>query len=481
MGKGHGDPLSVLDAMFLRLETPTEHMHTAGLFLFDPATDGDFDFYRFVDLIRSRLHLVPRFRQKLAFPPLKLGNPTWIDDEEFDISFHVRHGVLPHPGRMDQLLVYVGRLISRQLDRDRPLWELYVIEGLEEGRVAYLGKTHHAMIDGITGIDIATLLMDFEPDVPPIPPAKPWVPSPRPSNSLLAWSAFQQQLLTARGVLEGAQRFAQTPRKVGVRALAAGRGILSLAASGVAPGPASPLNRPNGSQRRFVVQRLPFAEVKAVKDAFGTTVNDVVLALVGDATGRFLRERGEDTRGLELKVMVPVSMRTDDDRFVFGNRVSSVFVRLPMDEMDPVERLERVHAAMRDVKESGQSAGADCLISLSALAPPTLHALAARLAARTRLHNFVVTNVPGPRRTLYSLGMRLLGAFPALPLAQNHSYAVGVTSHDGWLNFGFTGDWAILTDLDNVAGALVDALVELTKHAEAANARDGLFDRPTHE
>lgn len=478
MGKGHGEPLSVIDAMFLRLETPTEHMHTAGLFVFDPAPHADFDFYRFLDLIGSRLHLVPRFRQKLAFPPLKVGNPSWIDDEQFDISYHVRHAVLPRPGRMDQLMDYVERLISRQLDRDYPLWELYVIEGLEEARVAYLAKTHHAMIDGITGIDIATLLLDFDEEAVPIPPPKPWVPSPRPSDSLLARSACQQQLLTARGLLEGAQRFVQTPWKVAGRALQVGRGVLSVA-SGIAPGPASPLNRPIGIFRRFVVQRLPLAEVKAVKETFGTTVNDVVLAIVGDATGRFLRERGEETHGLELKVMVPVSMRSDDDRLIFGNRVSSMFVRLPVYEMDPVERLMRVHAAMRQVKESGQAVGADFLISLSAYAPPTLHALAARLAARTRLHNFVVTNVPGPQAALYSLGMRLLGAFPVLPLVQNHSYAVGVTSLDGWLNFGFTGDWDTFPDLDNVAGALAEALGELVKHAEAADTRSELLGRPS--
>ncbi|MDQ4130883.1 MAG: wax ester/triacylglycerol synthase family O-acyltransferase [Actinomycetota bacterium] len=467
MGRGHGEVLSMVDAMFVRLETPTEHMHTAGLFVFDPAPDGDFDFYGFLDLIHSRLHLVPRFRQKLAFPPLKLANPTWIDDEQFDISYHVRHATLPSPGRIDQLLDYVERLVSRPLDRDHPLWELYVIEGLEEGRVAYFAKTHHAMIDGITGIDIATLLLDFHEQVGAIPPPKPWVPSPRPSDLLLAWSAVQEQLLTARGVLEGAQRFVRAPGRVAGRGLRVGRGLLSVAA-GIAPGPDSPLNRPIGTSRRFAVQRLPLADVKAVKETSGTTVNDVVLAIVGDATGRFLRERGDETRGLELKVMVPVSMRSDDERLVFGNRVSSLFVRLPVYEMDPVDRLMRVHADMRHVKESGHAVGADFLISLSAYAPPTLIALAARLASRTRLHNFVVTNVPGPQATLYSLGMRLLGAFPLLPLVQNHSYAVGVTSLDGWLNFGFTADADTFPDLENVTGALADALGELVKATAAS-------------
>ena len=187
MGKGHGDRLNVLDSTFLRIESPTEHMHTAGLFVFDPAEDRDFEFADFVDLIRSRLHLVPRFRQKLAFAPANLASPVWVDDTQFDLSYHVRHAALPKPGRMDQLMEYVARLISRPLDRDRPLWEVYVIEGLEEGRVAYLGKTHHAMIDGVTGIDIATLILDFQEDAGEMPDPRPWHPSPTPSGTDLAW------------------------------------------------------------------------------------------------------------------------------------------------------------------------------------------------------------------------------------------------------------------------------------------------------
>lgn len=479
MGKGHGERLSALDAAFLRLETPTEHMHTAGLFIFDPAEHGEgFAFSRFLDLVRSRLHLVPRFRQKLAFAPARLSNPVWVDDESFDLSYHVRHAALPVPGRMDQLMEYIARLISRPLDRNRPLWELYAIEGLEDGRVAYLGKTHHAMIDGVTGIDIATLLLDFEPDQGEIPAPKPWHPSSRPSGSELAWSAVQDQLSSPGAMVEGVRRLVETPRTALSKALRVGQGIVSMARSSVAPGPPSPLNAHNGSFRRFAIQRLSLDEVKAIKDAFGTTVNDVVLAIVGDAVGRFLRGRGEETRGLELKVMVPVSVRADDERHVFGNRVSSVFVKIPIDQMDPVERLQTVHEAMKDVKEHEHAVGADFLVGLSAYAPPTIHALAARVAARTRLYNFVVTNVPGPQMPLYSMGMRLLGAFPVVPLAQNHSLAVGVTSIDGSLNFGLTADWDTLPDLENMTGDLVEALRELEKHAEAAGTRHELAKKP---
>lgn len=476
MGKGHGDRLSALDATFLRLETPTEHMHTAGLFVFEPAREegAAFSFSTFLELVRSRLHLVPRFRQKLAFAPGGVSNPIWIDDETFDLSYHVRHAALPVPGRMDQLMDYVARIISRPLDRDRPLWELYAIEGLEDGRVAYLGKTHHAMIDGVTGIDIATLLLDFEEDPGQIPDPEPWHASPPPSDFQLAWSSVHDQLSSPRAVMDTVQRVMQTPRTMLTKALRIGQGVVSMARSTVSPGPPSPLNNRNGAFRRFAIQRLSLDEVKEIKNAFGTTVNDVILAIVGDAVGRFLRARGEETRDLELKVMVPVSVRADDERHVFGNRVSSVFIRLPVDEMDPVERLRVVHESMKDVKEHQHAVGADFLVGLSAYAPPTIHALAARVGARTRLYNFVVTNVPGPQVPLFSMGMRLLGAFPVVPLAQNHSLAVGVTSIDGSLNFGLTADWDTLPDLENMTGDLVAAQRELAKHAEAVGTRHEL-------
>jgi diacylglycerol O-acyltransferase / wax synthase len=481
MGRGHGDRLSVLDATFLRLETPTEHMHTGGLFIFEPPTDGGVDFSRFLDLVHSRLHLVPRFRQRLATPPLGLAAPIWVDDRHFDIAYHVRHAALPPPGRIDQLTDYVARIMSRQLDRSRPLWELYVVEGLEDGRVAYLGKTHHAMIDGVTGIDIATLLLDAEREAGEIPPPRPWHPADPPSEVGLAVSAVREAAGSPRAVLRSVRRARDTgPGRVVERVTQVGQGLFSMASS-VGPAPSSPLNRRNGGFRRYAIQRVPLDEVKQVKDAFGVTVNDVILATVGDAVGRFLRGRGDETEGLELRVMVPVSVRSEADGTLFGNRVSSVFIRLPVEEMDPSERLQIVHEAMRDVKEHKQAVGAEFLVGLSAYAPPTLHGLAARLAARTRLYNFVVTNVPGPQMPLYSMGMRLIGAFPIMPLAQNHSFAVGVTSIDGWLNFGFVGDWDSLPDLENVTGHVIDALAELAKHASAVGVRGELVRRERPE
>jgi diacylglycerol O-acyltransferase / wax synthase len=474
MGRGHGDRLGVNDATFLRVETSTEHMHTAGLFLFDAPRHGDFEFSRFIDLIRSRLHLVPRFRQKLTSAPMNLTTPFWVDDQHFDLAYHVRHAALPEPGGIPELCEYVARLISRPLDRSRPLWEVYVIEGLEDGGVAYLGKTHHAMIDGVTGIDIATLLLDFDEETGDLPEPRRWHPSPPPSDLTLAVRAVREGLAGRNAVMRSVRRLASGPREALSTVLEVGDGLLSMATGGVSPAPASPLNRPIGAHRRFAIQRLKLDEFRRVKSAFDTTVNDVVLAVTADALGRFLRGRGQKTRGLVLKAMVPVSVLDEDDDHIFGGRVSSVFVRLPVDEMDPVERLRTIHDEMKGLKDHKQALGAEFLVGLSAYAPSTLHALAARTAARARLFNFVLANVPGPQVPLYSLGMRLMGAFPAMPLPQNHALAIGLTSIDGWMNFGFTGDWDHMPDLENVTAQTAEALAELVKHAEAVGVRHEL-------
>ena len=469
MHQAHGDRLTALDAAFLHLEEPTQQMHVGGLFVFDG--DGRVDFQRFVDLIRSRLHLVPRYRHRLAFPPLGLSTPTWVDDEDFDIAYHVRHAALPEPGTMAQLTEYSTRILSRPLDRDRPLWELYVIEGLEDGRFAVLGKNHHAMVDGVAGVDLATVLFDLEPTVPDeIPEPEPWTPLPPPSGASLTWSALSRVADGPGEALETVRDALRAPVSTARRALQVGHGVASVARRSLGRrAPTSVLNRRPGAHRRFAVQRLPLEQVKQVKDAYDTTVNDVVLAIVSDATGRYLRGRGSSTEGLWLKVMVPVSVRAGGDESALGNQVSSVFVDLPMFEMDPVERLRACHDAMGDVKRGQDAVGADFLVGLSQFAPPTLHAAAARLGARGRLFNFVVTNVPGPQVPVYCLGSRLEAAFPFIPLSRSQSYAVGVISLDGWMNFGFVGDYDTLPDLEDVTGHLRASLTDLVRSAEAAS------------
>ena len=486
MATGHGERLSSLDAAFLNMESPTLHMHVGGLFVFDASERGEVDFARFLALVRSRLHLVPRYRQKLAYAPFNLGNPVWVDDPQFDLSYHVRHAALPRPGSIAQLTEYAGRILSRQLDRDRPLWELYVIEGLEDGGFAILGKNHHAMIDGLAGIDIATVMLDFAPDgSADIPAPEPWEPAPSPPGYELAFSAVAHALSSPAAALSAGRSALASPRAAAGRLARVGRAVASVATRNlVHPAPKSPLNRPPGLHRRLAIQRLPLDEVKRIKNTFSTTVNDVVLALAADATGRYLRSRGTDTDGMWLRAMVPVSVRTEDDTHALGNRVVSVFVNLPMAEMDAVERLHVCRDAMAEVKQSHHAVGAGALIGLSQFAPPTLHAMAARAAARARLFNFLVTNVPGPQIPIYGLGARLLGAFPFTPLAATHAYAIGLTLIDGSLNVGITADWDTLPDVGNVPGFLTAALAELTTNADAAGTRHELarrdLDRPRH-
>jgi WS/DGAT/MGAT family acyltransferase len=473
---GHGQRLASVDAAFLEMEQPGLPMHVGGLFVFDAPPDLEegraSEFARFLELVRSRLHLVPRYRQKLITPPLGLGNPVWVDDPEFDLSYHVRHAALPAPGSTGQLTEYAARILSRQLDRARPLWELYVIEGLEHGRFAILAKSHHAMIDGLAGMDIATVMLDLAPDgSDQLPPPRAWSPRATPSTRDLAREAVRDLATSPTALLETGRRAAETPAKSATRAIEVGHGVLSMARVNLArPAPRSLLNQRPGKHRRLAIQRIALDDVKVVKDAFATTVNDVVLAAVADATGRYLRHRGERTDRLWLRAMVPVSTRTASDAHALGNRVVSVFVDLPMAEMDPVERLRICHDAMAEVKSSHHAVGAGFLVGMTQFAPPTLHAMASRAAARSRLFNFLVTNVPGPQAPIYCLGARLLGAFPFTPLAATQAYAVGVTSIDGWLNVGVTADYRTLPDIERVTGYLVAAVAELVTSAEAVTA-----------
>ncbi len=474
VGRGHGERLSSIDAAFLAMEAPERHMHVGGLFVFAPP-DGDrrFSFRAFLELVRSRLHLVPRYRQKVVAPPFQLARPVWVDDPQFDLSYHVRHAALPAPGTTQQLTEYAARILSRPLDRGRPLWELYVVEGLEDGQVALLGKNHHAMIDGISGMDIATVMLDTAPDgSDALPPPVPWRPQPTPTGAALAAEAVKDLLASPAELVESVGRLAEAPRTAARRAAQVGRGVARVARANLAhPAPRSILNQPPGAHRRFAIGQLALADAKHVKDAFRTTVHDVVLAVVADATGRYLRHRGAPTERVWLRAMVPISTRSSSERHRLGNRIVSVFVDLPMEELDPVERLRVCHDAMREIRSSHAAVGAGFLLGLGEYAPPTIHAMAARVAVHARLFNFLVTNVPGPQRPIYCLGARLQGAYPFTPLAANHGYGVGVTSIDGWLNVGLTADHDALPDIEVVPGMLRDALDELVINADAVRDR----------
>jgi WS/DGAT/MGAT family acyltransferase len=466
------DRLTGLDSSFLHLEHDATHMHVAGCMVFDgqaPAYD------ELVDQILSRLHLVPRYRQRLAFVPLNQGRPVWVDDPHFNVAFHVRHTALPNPGGEDQLKRLCGRIFSQALDRSRPLWEIWLVEGLTEDRFALLSKTHHALVDGISGVDIATVLFDASPDpVPVAPPDGEWIPRPLPTGAQLLVEALRERATVPTEIVRGVRATLRGPRHVAARVGRALGGIGAVARLATASAPDSPLNVRIGPHRRFTWVRGDLAQFKAAKNALGGTVNDVVLAAVAGALGRYLRIHGEDTEDTVLRAMVPVSVRADVERGALGNRVAAMWAPLPIGLTDPVQRLLTISRAMDGIKDSGQAVGAQVLTELTGFAPPTIMAQAARLQARQRMFNLVVTNVPGPQIPLYLLGRQLEAMFPMVPLAANQALGIAIMSYNGQLNFGLNADYDALRDLEALADALrasIDELVTAAGQAPRPEAR----------
>ncbi len=446
-------------------------MHVASTTLFEgPAPP----YTEFRDHIESRLHLVPRFRQKLRFVPFGMGRPVWVDDPHLNLAYHVRHTALPEPGSEQQLRNLAGRIFSQQLDRSKPLWELWLVEGLKGGRFAIVGKTHHAMVDGVSGVDITTVLFDTERE--PAEGSKPlerWIPEPEPSGAQLLAEALVQRTLDPREVVRGVRRVLRGPRRALRKATDAALAAGSFAWTGIAA-PPSPFNFNVGPHRRFAWVRASLGDMKQVKNELGGTVNDVILAAVAGALGRYLRARGHSTAGLELRAMVPVSVRTAEQSGALGNRVTSMMAPLPVWCEDPKRRMEIVKQSMGDLKQSKQALGATLLTQLADFAPPTIAGQAARLQARQRFFNLVVTNVPGPQFPLYLMGRRMERVFPMVPLAKNQGICVGIMSYDGQVNFGLIGDYDGMPDLDDLAEDLEAAIAELI---EAAGGRPGIFRR----
>ena len=460
------DRLTALDTSFLHLEDGEAHMHVASVMLFEgppPAYD------EMLEALENRLHLVPRYRQRLAFVPLAQGRPKWVDDPHLNLRYHLRSTALPSPGSEEQLKDLAGRVFSQQLDRDKPLWEIWMVEGLEDDRFAVLSKTHHALVDGISGVDIISVLFDTTPDpIAPTAPGDRWLPRPLPSRAQLLGEALVERgtipaeiTRTVRAVFRGPRRIA-----AGVRDAAVGVGAMAWA--GLNPAPQSPYNRSIGPHRRFTWVRADLGEIKAIKNELGGTVNDVVLATVAGALGKHLRRRGQNTDGLELKAMIPVSVRADIERGALGNKVAAMMAPLPVWCQDPVARLDILSEELRGLKSSGQAVGAQVLTDLSGFAPPTVMDQASRLVARQRMFNLVVTNVPGPQFPLYLAGRRMIDPFPMVPLAKNQGLGIALLSYAGKINFGLVGDYDVVWDLDEFAEDVRESLDEL---AAAAGVR----------
>jgi diacylglycerol O-acyltransferase len=459
----HKDRLSAVDASFLVQEGRSSHMHVGSVLLFEgppPAYD------EVLEGIESRLHMVPRYRQKLAFPRLQTGRPVWVDDPTFNLEYHVRHTALPHPGELDQLRLLAGRIYSQRLDRSKPLWETWLVQGLADGRFALITKTHHSMIDGISGVDLASVLFDTSPVPREIEP-EPWAPSPEPTQAELIADGvkdFVKAPLAAAGRVFGA---VQRPGAALRGAREAAEGLGEVAWAGLNPAPSTPLNVPIGPHRRIRWVAAQLDDFKRVKNGLGGTVNDVVLAVVAGALRRWLQSRGVRTEGLELRALVPVSIRTEDEHDTQGNRIAAMRGPLPVYVEDPVERLRIVSEAMTGLKESKQALGAEVIAGLTGFAPPTILAQASRLNFSTRLFNVIVTNVPGPQFPLYMHGRELQELVPLAFLPEDHALAIAIMSYNGQAYYGLVADYDAMPDLEYVAEAIEESLAELLAAAEA--------------
>ncbi len=473
-----GDRLTGLDASFLHLEDASAHMHVAGVMLFEgPPPPYD----ELLEVFERRLPLVPRYRQRLAFVPLGQGRPRWVDDPHLNLRYHVRSTALPSPGSEKQLQDLAGRVFSQQLDRDKPLWEVWLVEGLEGDRFAMLSKTHHALVDGISGVDIMSVLFDSSKEpLTPTGPGDRWLPRPLPSRAQLLGEALIERATIPTEVVRSVRAVFRGPRRILEAAREAAVGVGAMAWAGLNPAPPSPYNKPIGPHRRFTWVRASLRDIKAIKDSLGGTVNDVVLATVAGALGRHLRRRGHNTDGLELKAMVPVSVRQDVERGALGNKVAAMMAPLPVWCQEPVARLDIVREELKDLKSGGQAVGAQVLTDLSGFAPSTIMDQASRLMSRQRFFNLVVTNVPGPQFPLYLLGRRMLDPFPMVPLAKGQGLGVALLSYDGAINFGVVGDFDLLVGPRRVRGrperVARRAGRDRRRRAEHAGARPGMRD-----
>jgi WS/DGAT/MGAT family acyltransferase len=407
---------------------------------------------------------VPRYRQKLAFPRFEMGRPMWIDDPTFNIEYHVRHTALPSPGSTEQLRQLAGRIFSQRLDRSKPLWELWLVQGLEGNRFAMISKTHHALVDGVSGVDIASVLFDLGP-VPQQVSPDPWQPHPEPSQAELIAEGVKSVAKLPLGVASRATRAVSHPRQSLSKLGESAEAIGEVAWAGLNPAPETPLNVPIGPHRRVIWVRGQLDEYKEIKNALGGTVNDVVLAVVTGALRRWLRLRGVRVEGLELRALVPVSIRAGHEHGQLGNRIAAMRGPLPVYCPNPVECLDLVRDSMADLKESKQALGAEVIAGLQDFAPPTLLAQASRLNFSTRLFNLIVTNVPGPQLPLYLLGREIEEIVPVAFLPENHALAIAIMSYNGRLDFGLLGDYDGMPDLDDIGLFIEDAVVELLEEA----------------
>jgi len=460
--------MNAADAWFLYFEKPHAPLHIGSLGIFD----GDIPVQATIDGVAERIHLIPRYRQRAVFPPLFSGHPTWEDDPKFALDRHIREEVLPAPGDEAQLRELCASVCEERLPRDRPLWDITVVRGLEGGRSAYISRVHHCLVDGVSGMELLMALLDLTPNPPPpAPPDREWSPAPQPTpveswadgmldsftRNVLGFAGAQRQALDAWGSLRRMTDFAQSLAR-------------ALPAAIRLPAPTI-WNRPVGRRRRFAFSTISFQEVRAIRSALGGTVNDVALVVLAGALGRYLEEHGVRTRGKKLRLMTPVNVRSETERGDLGNRVSMMLPELPVDIDDVVKRLEAVREEIGRMKSSEQGRVFDQVARLGENAPAAFHALAGMGGIPAGMINLVCTNVPGPLIPLYAAGKRMVANYPLLPLTGDLGLGVAITSYDNSLNFGIACDPTIVADVERI-GELLDEEFVTLRNAAGVPASD---------
>jgi diacylglycerol O-acyltransferase / wax synthase len=468
------DRMSPLDAMFLAVEDDRNPMHIGNVSVFEgpPPRYGDL-----VRAVASKLPLVPRYRQRVRLVPLELGRPVWVDDAHFQILYHIRHTAVPRPGSNEELRNLAGRVFAQNLDRGKPLWELWMVEGLAHDRWALISKVHHCMVDGVSGTDLLTVLLDREArTLPKRAPA--WTPGPEPSDLSLLADTARDAITDPINRLQGLPIVART---VGIASLSGAWNLLSSLRSWTQPVVES-LNGPIGPHRRWSWAHGTLAEVKEIREGLGGTVNDVVLAGITKGFRALLIGRGEEVSGKVVRALVPVSVRKEGERGLYNNRVSGLFPGLPVGIADPVQRLHAITGLMDEFKRSGQAVAGDVLTQMSGFAPPMLLSVSTRLAVRSRqrMVQTVCTNVPGPPFPLYAAGRQMVYSYPYVPIAGHVGIGIAIFSYLGGLNFGVTGDYDSVRDLDVLTGNIETGIAELLQVARRRGKppRTGTQRRP---
>ncbi|MGI8456735.1 MAG: WS/DGAT/MGAT family O-acyltransferase [Propionibacteriaceae bacterium] len=463
--------MTSLEVSTLALDTARTPAHVATVDIFD-AGRGGLDFETLTSLIEERIAFVPRYRERVRAVPARLAGPVWVEDDAFDLSYHVRRSGLPRPGTMAQLREFVGRVCARRLDRSRPLWEMWLVEGLEGDRVALVTKSHLSLVDGIDTVDIGQVLLDSVPDVHPST-ADAWHPMPEPSGAdLLIGAALEAAHDPARAVtnaqytITGALGVALAVGEAvgGLAGIAVGE-LAATALRGGRPPTESPLAGLVSEQRRFATVSCALADLKSVRAAHDQTINDVVLAMIAGALRAWLLTRGGSVApAFSLTALVPMSVTEDDgEPTSLGSQVAPYLMNLPVGEPNALMRLHQVSYGTQAHKDTGRSVDAQTIADIAGFAPSTLHTLGVRVAGEVvrKQHDLVITNAPGPQFPLYAAGAEMVASYPVLPLSPGHLLAIGVTSYNGQVTFGLTGDRDALSDLDVLAQCLEDALDEL--------------------